>query len=298
MGSNTVRLSIFRLKGNDIKPVFQKKIMAGLSDYVNEKGDLSKEGISKAASVLAEFEEVLSGFEVTETYAFATASLRNINNTEQARERIREQSGIDLKVLSGEEEAVYGFIGATRHLHINEGVMADIGGGSTELVFYRDGVIRQTFSMPIGSLNMYSTQVKALVPTKEELQTITCVTRAELDKIDGASAEYELICGVGGTIRAACKLNNEIFGVPSSNRILEVENIGKIMETIRGNDKKSLSHILKVAPDRIHTIIPGIAILQAIAGYFNSKTVNVSKFGVREGYLYQTLICEDVIHDQ
>lgn len=296
MGSNTVRLSVFRLEGNDIKPVFHKKSVAGLADYVNEAGNLSEKGILKAASVMEKFVKVLSGIQVNEIYAFATASLRNINNTEEALRRIREQSGIDLQVLSGEEEAVYGYIGATRCLHTEEGVVADIGGGSTELVFYKDGVIQQALSMPVGSLNMYLKYVKILVPTKSELQAVTRAVRAQLDKIDGVAAGYELICGVGGTIRAACKLNNEIFEAPPSNQTLEVENIEKIIETVRSNDKESLNHILKVAPERIHTIIPGMAILQTIAGYFHCKTVNVSKFGVREGYLYQKLICEGVIH--
>jgi len=297
MGSNTVRLSIFRLEGNDIKPVFHKKEMAGLADYVDEEGNLSEKGIRKAVAVLDDFSKVLSGIVVTEVYAFATASLRNVGNREEALARIRAQSGIDLQVLSGEEEAVYGYIGATRRLHTEEGVLADIGGGSTELVFYRDGVIQKALSMPVGSLNMYAKHVKALVPTKNELRVITGAVRTELNKIDSAAAEYELICGVGGTIRAACKLNNEIFGAADSNRVLEVENIGRIIGTVRRNDKKALEPLLKVAPDRIHTIIPGMTILQAVAEYFHCKTVHVSKFGVREGYLYQKLVNEGVIHE-
>ena len=297
MGSNTVRLSIFRLEDDDIKPVFHKKSVAGLAEYVNDEGNLSDKGIMKAVSVLEEFEKVLSGIDVTKVYAFATASLRNINNTEEALRRIRKASGIDLRVLSGEEEAVYGYVGATRGMPAERGVLADIGGGSTELVFYRDGAIQQALSMPVGSLNMYAKYVKALVPTGRELRIISRAVREKLDRIDRAAAEYELICGVGGTIRAACKLNNEIFGAPPSNRALKVENIGKIIETVRSNDKKSLTHILKVAPERIHTVIPGMAILQTIAGYFRCKTVNVSSYGVREGYLYQNLLSEGVIHE-
>ncbi|HWP79049.1 MAG TPA: hypothetical protein VN446_00250 [Candidatus Acidoferrum sp.] len=297
MGSNTIRLSVFKVGDGDIKPVFQKKIMAGLADYVNDKGELSEKGILRAVSALQEFRDILSGIGIRDIYAFATASLRNVRNTEEARASICAKTGIELQVLSGKEEAVYGYLGATRHMKRDQGVLVDIGGGSTELVFYKDGEILQALSMPVGSLNMYSKYVKTLFPNESELRSIARAVRTQLDGIDKSAAQYELICGVGGTIRTACKLNNEIFGAPSSNREMAASNIDEIIETVRYNDKSSFGYILKIAPDRIHTIIPGMTILSTVADYFRCTKIHVSSQGVREGYLYQKLIDEGIIHE-
>jgi len=297
MGSNTIRLEIYRLEDNTIQSVLHKKDMAGLASYVDGKGNLTEKGIAKAVSVLREFNAILAGIRVSEKYAFATASLRNVGNTEEALAAIRAQTGLDLRVLSGEQEAVCGYIGATHYLPVTEGVMVDIGGGSTELVFYRDGRIQEALSMPVGSLNMYTKYVQALIPNQNEMMTIAGAVRAELDKIDKSAAAYEIICGVGGTIRAACKLNNEIFGIPASNRVMETEHIGEIIETIRGGDKESLHHILKAVPERIHTVIPGMTVLQAVADYFHCKTIHVSQYGVREGYLFQQLLSSGILHE-
>ena len=236
--------------------------MAGLTGYVDEYGNITSEGISKAVSVLNGMKRILSNIVVKEVYVFATASLRNIGNTEEARDKINEQTGFDLQVISGEQETVYGYIGATHHLQTTEGILADIGGGSTELVFYKDGRVEKACSVPIGSLNMYSKHVKKLIPTKSELQTITEIVEAGPDEIDKPESQSRLICGVGGTIRAACKLNNEVFEMPSSNRTLDIERLEEIIKTVRGNDKGSFGHILKVVPERIHTIIPGMTILK------------------------------------
>ena len=76
-----------------------------------------------------------------------------------------------------------------------------------------------------------------------------------------------------------------------------MEQLEEIIKTVRGNDKENFGHILKVVPERIHTIIPGMTILKTVARYFRSETVIVSKYGVREGFLIQKLIDKDVIHE-
>ncbi|MHB8065817.1 MAG: Ppx/GppA phosphatase family protein, partial [Ruminiclostridium sp.] len=226
-----------------------------------------------------------------EVFVFATASLRNIKNTRKAVEIIEEQSGFNIQVLSGEEEATYDYFGATLKIPMTDGILVDIGGGSTELVFFRNGQIDRALSMPIGSLNLCSKYVSNLMPDKSEIKHIKKVVLDELKKIQEIElpSDVHIICGIGGTVRTTCKLSNDIFELPSSNRQLNVENVKKILHLFNENKKEFLLKILQIAPDRLHTIIPGMVVLKTIAKFYNCEIITVSQYGVREGYLYQML---------
>ena len=104
-----------------------------------------------------------------------------------------------------------------------------------------------------------------------------------------------MICGVGGTVRASRGLFNalkEKGPAATEYNILDLKNMIDLAETDR---KAAISQILKVAPERIHTLLPGMITLQTIAEYYTSKTVVVSRSGVRDGYLYHKLETAGVI---
>jgi hypothetical protein len=93
--------------------------------------------------VLGNYKNILTDFGIGNAYIFATASLRNIANTEEAVKRIEDEMGLYVDVLSGEEEARLGFMGATLAVNIEKGLFIDIGGGSTELVTFRKREIQK-----------------------------------------------------------------------------------------------------------------------------------------------------------
>lgn len=110
---------------------------------------------------------------IQEVFPFATASLRNINNAPEVLEAIRENCGFEVRILSGEEEAIFDYYGALQAMEMDKGLLTDIGGGSTELVFYQDHAIQRATSLPMGSLNLYQQYVKNhLIAKKSELQQI------------------------------------------------------------------------------------------------------------------------------
>ena len=103
LGSNTIRLSIYHCDQGQFRLLLHKKTMAGLAGYVRE-GILSDSGILVACRTLAAYRALLDNFNVTHMHVFATASLRNIFNTAEAVETIRDVTGIQVEVLSGEED--------------------------------------------------------------------------------------------------------------------------------------------------------------------------------------------------
>ena len=138
IGSNSIRLTLYETENRDFKILFREKIMAGLAGYV-EDGKLSAEGIECACTGLLTFRGVLQTLDIEHVSVFATASLRNISNTEQALSLIRTATGYSVQVVSGEEEALLGYAGAMRELHLTGGVFLDIGGASTEIVTFDKG---------------------------------------------------------------------------------------------------------------------------------------------------------------
>ncbi len=205
---------------------------------------------------------------------------------------IRSATGFRVEVITGEQEAMYDYIAATHFMELDDGVLVDIGGGSTELVFYKDGHVEKALSMPIGSLNLYSNNVKDILPSEKEIVKIKKVIAGELEKVDYEGC-CKMICGIGGTIRGAKKLNNELYNLPTSNRKIYSDNLHKMFLQLADDRKFAVQKIIKASPDRIHTIMPGMAILDMIAKKYKSDQIVVSRYGVREGYLYSKLFLED-----
>lgn len=129
---------IIRCPEGGFERLFSEKEMAGLVNYISD-GVLSEAGIRRACVALTNFRSLLHQFGMEQMHVFATASLRNIRNTEEAVAMIRDLTGIDVDVISGDEEAQLGYYGAMRTLEMRDGAMFDIGGGSTEIVEVRDG---------------------------------------------------------------------------------------------------------------------------------------------------------------
>ena len=171
LGSNTIRLSIYKYEDKTMKLLLSKKSIAGLLGYI-EDGALSPKGIAKACSVLRNFRDILDNFGICNYYVFATASLRSISNTDEVLNAITEASGFQVELLSGEEEATLDFYGATRTIDITSGLLIDIGGGSTELVCFEDRVISDAVSLPIGSLNLSLRHVRSVIPKEDAYKKI------------------------------------------------------------------------------------------------------------------------------
>ena len=263
VGSNTMRLSIYHWEGRRFKLLMNKKEMAGLAGYIKE-GVLSDSGILVACRVLAGYKALLDNFDIKELHVFGTAPLRNIVNTEEALDTIRAVTGVGVEVLSGADEAALSFLGATVGGGAPAaGLLADIGGGSTELVAYENCAI-----------------------------TSGCRNRveSELERARTAGVHCAHLTGVGGTIRAAAKLYNACSGADPANRVIPAEELRGLYKELKKGDQGTLRQILRTAPDRVHTILPGLVILNAVVKSYGVETISVSACGVREGYLLQRVM--------
>lgn len=286
VGSNTIRMSAMSVDGGRITQMFSKKITAGLAGYV--RGDvLSDEGIAVACASLAEMRELLRNIRVDEVSAFATATLRNVSNSEEALRAVCERGGIHVELLSGEQEALMGYLGVRGEIGGGEGVLLDIGGGSTEISLFDEGGVSHGASFPLGSLNLFSKCVRqSILPNDDE-------RRAMLGEIRGVFTKSALapfgqrprIFAVGGTARATLAVANHARGLGADNRTLTLGTLRGVRRDLFRRDHDAIDLMLKRAPDRLHTLLPGMMILSSLAKRLGGATVTVCSAGVREGWV-------------
>ena len=290
IGSNTIRLVVYRVDDEGITAILNNKYTAGLAAYVDKRGEMSEEGIERLVEVMGKFRDTVDLLPGCETLPFATASLRNISNRESVIERVREATGFDIRVLSGYEEAMLDYRGAVRSLPGEEGLLVDVGGGSTELVFFRAGRAATARSVPLASLSLLHRCVSGIIPTAGELAALKAEARTALANALPDSQGYaaQPMCGVGGTARGALALYRGMVGEPPREGY-DTQFFSKVLRQAQDNPKKLTRRILKIAPERIHTMLPGIALLSAAAELYGSRTVITSPYGVREGYMLSVL---------
>lgn len=288
IGSNTIRLKIYKVDKNELKGVIDKKFFSKLASYINPFGQMDEFGILELIRVVKDYKEILELLDIKKYYFFATASLRNASNALDIVKRVKDECGIDITILSGEEEAEYDFYGVRINLEKPSGMILDIGGGSSEIVIYNDGLISKKYSIPIGSLNAYNRYYKDdgnyndIKEKSLKKEVISLIKELDLPGFDG-----KYLIGVGGSIRALGKIN--------ASNYVTIEDIDRYLDLSKKSPKKWNKFILNNIPERFFTIKTGLIILKTIMNYFDITDLNISNFGIREGILINMLGSE--IHD-
>ncbi|MBQ1941112.1 MAG: exopolyphosphatase [Anaerovibrio sp.] len=292
IGSNTVRMAIYEIKDKNIDFLMKKKHMVGLAAYL-ENNTLSMSGVDKLCEVLNEFQSFLAFFKIDNLVAFATAALRNCNNREAVLQEIYRRTEINVKIISGDEEAHYDFVAATRSVDEASGLLVDIGGASTELVYFEDKKYVHKISLPMGSLAFKTRYCSSFMPNSYEIGLMTAEALRELKNASAFEGiKSRKIFGIGGTFKGLWALYKGMYQ-PENNLYVPAEKIAEIIRHF--TDMESLGYedtvlLMKNVPDRIHTIIPGLTIADAILKQFQAEEILYSDSGVREGYIYSEII--------
>ncbi len=287
IGSNTIRCNVYHiLENKEFELLFSKKYTAGLAAYV-ESGSLSKKGISKLLRILKGIRLMTDQVDLEKLYVFATASLRGINNSEEVLMEVKEETGIEIELISQEEEAILGFLGIQHATSVEKGVSCDIGGGSTEIVLFDRGLEEKILKLDQGSLSLYRRFVDKILPSKKEIHKMKSFIRDKLSKYD-STPKFNTLVGIGGSVRAARNVIMEIYGTKKGEPF-SVNMAKDLLDRIEEKNRETISMLLKVSPDRIHTFTPGLIILLELCRHFKVKEVKVCDNSIREGYLIKRL---------
>lgn len=291
IGSNTVRLSVFKISGDKVTNLFNEKEQASLKTYVSN-GVLSEKGIQRLIETLRTFKAVVDNFgDIDELHPFATATIRDAANRTEILSRVKEELDLDIEIISGEEEAKLAFIGASSSIEVSRGVLTDIGGGSSEVVIIDQNKFIKSTSLSIGSLSAFNDYVSSLFVNKDEKKNIDTEVKSLLESNKMYREDHDLLCAVGGTARATLKFYNDYYDEANYNTAMDANKLNAmIKEVIDRQPRDILDAILAVKPDRVHTLLPGMIILNRLSKYFYCDTINISQTGVREGYVYNKLL--------
>lgn len=282
-GSNTIRLSVYNYENEVLKELFTEAVFANLAQHI-ENGVLTEKGIAACCAALVKHKETAKRYDA-EFHAFATAAIRNAENTEEIVKKVKDLTDVTLEILSGNDEGELSFLGAKNDFPTSEGIMADIGGGSSEIVAFKDGKPYAVHSIPLGSNAAHKKFVNGDIPTLEEVKNIKNEIINRLNE-NGIFQDItcDNICLVGGGVFAALKLSQVFLG---SN--LSVENVNLMLSLFLSNPD-IMTILEKVVPKRKLTVTPGLAIYSAICEYFNGRRIYISGKGIKEGYVLKYLI--------
>jgi len=283
-GSNTIRMSIYSYENNSLKEIFTEAVFANLAVFI-ANDSLTDEGIEICSNAILKHIKTAKEYDA-QFYVFATAAIRNAKNCDEIVEKVEKRTGIKMHVLSGEEEGELSFLGAFDDFPVSCGIMADVGGGSSEIIAFSNGQIVSALSVPIGSLKAYKSFVSGEIPTYDEVDKIKKEIKKYLQSNDGfKNIKEEALCLVGGGAMASRKLANfflkkEEFDIKTANKLLDIfvmtPDILQVLE--------------KLIPKRKFTISTGLAIYSAIGEYFYSDKIYISDKGIKEGYAKKYIV--------
>ena len=285
IGSNTIRFKIYDYMNGKVRHSVSNKKTAGLIAF-KEDGKLNEAGIHVLVSTLKKFNKHMEELGVDEAYYFATASLRNIDNTEEVLDIVKNKLNINIHVLSPEDEATLSFeIIKEKDLYGNDGILIDVGGGSSEINVFKNKTPIDDVSLPIGSLLMYQEYVSLMFPDENEKKHIQKRVHKEIKDSGIKKHNREIMIGVGGTVRSIKRILRYLGMIEHHTKIIPINLLDDLLNELRHNTKEDYNKVLQIKAERIHTLIPGIIIVKTIAEYFDVKYLHVTNYSIREGVL-------------
>lgn len=285
VGSNSVRMVVFDGAARSPAYFYNEKIMAGLGRGVSETGRLNPEGRERALNALKRFSLLIKALKVSPVTTVATAAVRDAEDGPDFCEEVRRETGLDLWVASGLEEARLSAQGVFLGWPTAKGLMCDIGGSSMELAELGDGTVGRRVSSQLGPLKL--SEIKG---GRKGRKSVIDQTVADLRaQIDG---DYDTIFLVGGSWRAIARLDMERRGYPLKvlhEYRMTSKSILQTVKWIRGKSVEELRAITGNSEARMMLVPIAAEVLKSLMQHFRPKSVAVSSYGIREGLLYEQM---------
>ncbi len=291
IGSNSMRMVVLQKSSRfAFNLINETKSKVKISEGCYENGgNLQEIPMQRAYESLKSFLNISNALKSRKIICVATSALRDAPNSNIFISRVKKDLDLNIKVIDGEKEAYYGGVAALNLLHDDTFVTVDIGGGSTEFSFVKNGKIEKSISLNIGTV-----RIKELYFNKDNIDGAKKYILDNLQKIFDLGIEIpKKVVGIGGSIRALSKMimtnNNYPLDILHGYNYCVKEEIflfKKIVEARNNDDLKSLG----VKKDRFDTIKEGAFIFKTILEELCIEEVVTSGVGVREGVYLTDLL--------
>jgi exopolyphosphatase/guanosine-5'-triphosphate,3'-diphosphate pyrophosphatase len=292
VGSNSVRLVLYRREGRAIWTVYNEKVLAGLGRDLASTGRLSPEGVAAALTALRRFRALLDANPPADVFVAATAAVRDARDGLEFRLRVADETGLSMRVLSGEEEARYGALGVIAGAPESHGLVGDLGGASLELVRLAAGAPARGISLPLGPFAFGDAG-------RFDPGRVRTVADRLLTPI-ARSHSADTLNAVGGAWRNFALLHMRIsdyplgiihqYGIPRRDALESARFIAHL-------SRSSLDRIEGLSRRRLESLPHAAVILEALLEHLDLQNVVMSAYGLREGLLFERLSKEDRLRD-
>ncbi len=290
LGSNTARLVIVDLfTENHYMVVDELKETVRLGQDMDRDGFLKPQRIAETIKTLKTFKKLCDARNVDRIIAVGTAAVRRAKNQCSFLDEIRVSCNITIRVLSEEEEALLVYRGVINSMDIPKGIILEIGGGSTKIIYYNRRNVLGYANLPFGAVTL--TDLFSGDPTPEEAaQHVEEFFTEQLKKLPWlkeVDPEAQMI-GVGGSFRNLFKINKLIRKYPldiAHNYKLATEDFQSIYDTLKALDVDKRKKIKGLSPARADIMPSAMAIVKSFVDYLNISTFTIGGCGLREGLM-------------
>lgn len=284
IGSNSVRLVLYRLEGRAVWTMFNEKVLAGLGRDLAPTGRLSEPGVVMAMTALRRFAAVIEGVQPDRVFVAATAAVREAWDGPDFCARVAAETGLRIQVLSGEEEAKYSALGVLAGGPDSKGVAADMGGASLELTRIGDGPLGKGVTLPLGPFALAD-------PKGFDADRL----RGRIARRLAAAApaySTDALHAVGGAWRSLAQMHMAMVDHPLHivhQYAMSAADARDMARLVARQSRASLEKLPGVSKRRAETLPYAALVLEGLIEALGLQSVTFSAWGVREGLLYAGL---------
>ena len=282
IGSNSVRLVIFDVFGAAFTPVYNEKILAGLGRDLQITGKLSPEGKEQTLAALQRFKLIAKAQNLHKVLIAATAAMRTATDAPDFIKTVRKHTGFDISPLSGRKEALYSAYGVLAGEPRAEGLAADLGGASLELIMIRGNKVDQGISLPLGPFAVYQGDFDAKMLRPKIMQVLD---NANLDTPITGKPLYL----IGGAWRNLGLIHQARTGYPlrvAQNYTMDNADAKELALWAGGEGAQALLRWPGIYKRRAETLPYAGLILDILLEKLGSRKIVIAPGGLREGILY------------
>ncbi|WP_018756075.1 Ppx/GppA phosphatase family protein [Paenibacillus terrigena] len=297
IGSNSIRLVVYnRSENGAFQVIDENKYAARLSQLVDSENKIDLDQLQPLIERLNHFKRICEIHQADTIRVAATAAIRNAGNRNALITYLQQHTGLTIEVLSGEQEAYYGFISMANTMDVQDGFLIDIGGGSSEITLFRNRKIVNSVSFPFGCVNTSRTFGQSDPLSDSDMKRIQSMVKQAIQQEPWLTNAPGLpMIGLGGAARTIAKIEQLRTKYPLQ-RIhqyqMESEQVSDMLERLRDLPLAQRTSVPGLSKDRADIIIPGIIILQTMFQHCGCSHYMMSGSGIRDGMFYETIMPE------
>ncbi|MGA5794388.1 Ppx/GppA family phosphatase [Streptomyces cellulosae] len=297
VGSNTVHLLVVDAHpGARPLPAHSHKTELRLAQLLDDEGSIGPDGIDRLVAVVHEALQAAEDKGVEELLPFATSAVRDARNADDVLARVREETGVELQVLSGEEEAKLTFLAARRWFGWSSGklLVIDIGGGSLEIAYGMDEEPDAAVSLPLGAGRLTAGRLPGDPPEAEEVRALRRHVRTEIARTVGEFSRFGAPDHVVATSKTFKQLAR-LAGAPGSaeglyvQRELKRESLEAWVPRLAGMTAAERAELPGVSEARAGQLLAGAMVAEGAMDLFGVERLEICPWALREGVILRRL---------